>query len=160
MEIRKIIPVDKDEIWEIIHEVISSGDTYTFAPDSSEDEMLAFWYAEDKYSYVAVEDGKIVGTFFMKNNQPGLGSHVANAGYMVPSRAAGKGVGKAMCVFSLAEAKRLGFYAMQFNFVVKTNERAVRLWQKIGFQIVGEIPDAFNHKELGLTNAYIMYKKL
>ena len=96
----------------------------------------------------------------MKDNQPGLGSHVANAGYMTSPDAFGKGIGKAMALFSLEEAKNLGYRAMQFNLVIKTNERAVELWKKLGFAIIGEIPEAFNHKSLGLTNAYIMYRKL
>jgi len=160
IEIRRITPQDKEEIWKIIHEVISAGDTYVFAPDSTREEMLAFWYADDKYAYVAVDNDQVVGTFFMKNNQPGLGSHVANAGYMVPASAAGKGIGKSMCLFSMSEARRLGYHAMQFNIVVKSNQRAVQLWQKLGFEIVGEVPEAFNHRTLGLTGIYIMYQKL
>ena len=97
---------------------------------------------------------------FLKDNQPDLGSHIANAGYMTAPSAAGQGVGKAMGEFSLSEAKRLGYKAMQFNIVVKSNERAVRLWQHLGFKIIGEIPEAFQNKQGGLTNAYIMYQKL
>jgi ribosomal protein S18 acetylase RimI-like enzyme len=98
--------------------------------------------------------------FLIKDNQPGLGAHIANAAYMVSEKAEGKGIGKSMCLYSLDEAKRLGYLAMQFNIVIKSNERAVKLWQKLGFQIIGEIPEAFRHKQLGLTNAYIMYRKL
>src|SRR5205085_8048423 len=105
-------------------------------------------------------NGKIVGTFFLKANQPGLGSHVSNAGYMVAPEAKGMRVGRTMAEFSLDEARRLGFQSMQFNFVVKSNEIAVRLWQNLGFETIGEIPEAFQHKENGLTNALIMYRKL
>ena len=160
IEIRHAKFDDHDEIWNIIKEVISSGDTYVFAPDSSKEKMLSYWCAEDKYTYVASIDCVIVGTFFLKNNQPDLGSHIANAGYMTSSAAFGKGVGSEMGKFSIAEAKRLGYKAMQFNIVVKSNERAVSLWKKLGFEIIGEIPDAFNHLQNGLTNAYIMYRKL
>ena len=107
-----------------------------------------------------MDDGKIVGTFWIKANQPGLGSHVANAAYMVSPDAGGKGIGRQMAEFSLKEARRFGFTAMQFNFVVKGNAVAVKLWQSVGFEIIGEIPDAFDHHREGFTNAYIMYRKL
>lgn len=160
IEIRKPTEADEPQIWEIIKAVIASGDTYVFAPDSPKEKMLAFWRGADKQTYVAVSENRIVGTFFLKNNQPDLGAHVANAGYMVAPEAKGKRVGRLMAEFSLEEAKRLGYQAMQFNFVVKTNEVAVKLWQSLGFEIVGEIPEAFDHIENGLTNAYIMYRKL
>lgn len=175
IEIRKAAENDKDEVWEIIKEVIASGDTYTFAPDAPKAKMLAFWFGADKETYVAVETKEndsfishqssvipqnILGTFFIKANQPDLGAHIANAGYMVSSKAKGKGIGRKMAEFSFEEARKLGFTAMQYNFVVKSNEIAVRLWQKLGFEIIGEIPEAFQHKEKGLTNALIMYRKL
>lgn len=160
LEIRKAVPGDHDQIWNIIKEVISKGDTYVFEPGSSKETMLDFWCGDDRHTYVTTDNGEILGTFVIKDNQPGLGSHIANAGYMVAEKAAGKGIGKAMGEFSLAEAKRLGYIAMQFNIVVKSNTRAVELWQKLGFSIIGEIPDAFNHVQNGLTNAYIMYRKL
>jgi ribosomal protein S18 acetylase RimI-like enzyme len=122
--------------------------------------MLGYWFAEDKKTYVAILENKIVGTFFIKPNQPDLGSHICNAGFMVSSKAKGKRVGRRMAEFSLAEAKRSGYRAMQFNFVVKSNEVAVKLWLALGFEIIGEIPEAFQHKENGLTNALIMYRKL
>ncbi len=158
--IRKYTLSDKEQIREIIKSVISGGDSYVFAPDSSKEKMLEYWCGADKKTYVAVSDGKIVGSFYIKENQPDLGSHVANAGYIVLPEARGKSIGKKMAEFSLGEAKRLGFQAMQFNFVVKSNENAVKLWQHIGFEIIGEIPEAFRHIENGLTNAYIMYRKL
>ena len=160
IEIRKAKPEDNNLIWSIIKEVISKGDTYTFDPNSSKETMLSYWFGEDKHTYVATINEEILGTFVIKDNQPGLGAHIANASYMVSEKAFGKGIGKTMAEFSLEEAKRLGYKAMQFNIVIKSNIRAVRLWQKLGFTIIGEIPDAFNHKENGLTNAYIMYRKL
>jgi ribosomal protein S18 acetylase RimI-like enzyme len=169
LEIRKAGAADKPQIWEIIKAVLATGDTYVFYPDTPEEKMLAYWFAADKHTYVALWseestaselNGKIVGTFFLKDNQPDLGSHVANAGYMVSPEAKGKRVGRAMAEFSLEEARKSGYQAMQFNFVVKSNEVAVRLWQNLGFEIIGEIPEAFRHARDGLTNAYIMYRKL
>lgn len=160
IQIRKALPGDADSIWNIIHRVIQDGDTYAFDPATPKKDMLAYWCASDKHTYIAVINEEIKGTFMMKDNQPGLGSHIANAGYMTAPDAFGNGIGKAMALFSLEEAKRLGYSAMQFNLVIKTNERAVELWKKLGFTIIGEIPEAFNHKTKGLTNAYIMYRKL
>jgi ribosomal protein S18 acetylase RimI-like enzyme len=160
IEIRAAIESDKPAIWNIIKAVISTGDTYVFDPGTPEDEMLNYWFAPDKYVYVAEDDGEIVGTFWLKPNYPALGSHVCNAAYMVLPDASGKGIGRQMAEYSLDEARRLGFTAMQFNFVVKSNTAAVRLWQSIGMEIIGEIPDAFDHRKLGLTNAYVMYRKL
>ncbi len=160
LEIRKAKPEDHDQIWSIIREVISKGDSYAFDPNSSRETMLDYWCGQDRHTYVATDNGEVLGTFLIRDNQPGLGSHIANAGYMVSEKAFGKGIGKNMGEFSLIEAKRLGYKAMQFNIVIKSNVRAVHLWQKLGFKIIGEIPDAFNHKENGLTNAYIMHRKL
>jgi ribosomal protein S18 acetylase RimI-like enzyme len=158
--IREYNEADKEQIWEIIKPIIRKGDTYIFAPDSSREKMLDYWCGADKKTYVAVSDQKILGTFFIKENQPDLGSHICNAGYMVASDARGKGIGRRMAEFSLDEAKRSGFSAMQFNFVVKSNKKAIELWHKLGFEIIGEIPDAYNHLEKGLVNAYVMYRKL
>ncbi len=160
LKIRRAIEEDKTRVWEIIKKVISTGDTYVYKPDSPKEKMLDYWFAADKKTYVALYEDVIVGTFYLKDNQPDLGSHIANAGYMVAPEAMGKRVGRTMAEYSLHEAKRLGYKAMQFNFVVKSNEVAVKLWQSLGFEIIGEIPEAFNHPENGLTNAYIMYRKL
>ncbi len=160
IEIRKATEKDAPQIWEIIKAVISTGDTYVFSPESSKEKMLAFWCGADKRTYVAVSENRIVGTFFFKENQPDLGSHIANAGYMVAPEEKGKRIGRQMAEFSIEEAKRLGYRAMQFNFVVKTNESAVKLWRNLGFEIIGEIPEAFDHAENGLTNAFVMYRKL
>lgn len=159
-DIRKATADDQEAIWQIIKSVIATGDTYCFAPDSSREKMLNYWCSDDKHTYVAVVDGTVVGTFILKDNQIDLGSHVANASYMVSDAYEGQGIGKRLGEYSIQEAKRLGYRAMQFNIVIKSNERAVRLWQKLGFDIIGEIPDAFNHAQLGYTNAYIMYRKL
>jgi ribosomal protein S18 acetylase RimI-like enzyme len=160
MTIRLATPSDHETVWQIISIVISAGDTYVFAPDSSKEKMLSYWFSENKHTYVADVDGEVLGTFYLKANQPDLGSHIVNAGYMVSENARGKGLGQSMAEFSLVEARRLGFRGMQFNLVVKTNEKAIKLWLKLGFEIIGEIPDAYRHSELGYVNAYVMYQKL
>lgn len=168
-DVRTANESDRDGVWEIIGEVIAGGDTYVFDPGSSKDEMLEYWLASEKHVYVATEtkgsaggdeQETILGTFWLKPNQPGLGDHVCNAAYMVSPAAHGKGIGRKMAEFSLEEARRLGFTAMQFNFVVASNTAAVRLWQSIGMKIIGTIPNAFRHKTLGPTDAYIMYREL
>jgi len=159
--IRKYEEKDKEEIWEIIEYVISQGDSYTFALDTPREFALEDWCSPDKHTFVAVDENeKVVGTFYIKPNQIGLGAHIANGSYMVVPEARRKGIGRLMGEHSIEEAKKLGFHAMQFNFVVKSNEKAVNLWKSLGFEIIGEIPEAFRHRENGLTNAYIMYRKL
>lgn len=160
MTIRLATSTDHEAVWHIISNVISTGDTYVFASDSTKEKMLTYWFSADKKTYVAEENDEILGTFYLKENQIDLGSHIVNAGYMVSENARGKGLGKTMAEFSLIEAKRLGFRGMQFNLVVKTNEKAVKLWLKMGFSIIGEIPEAYKHSEFGYVNAYIMYQKL
>lgn len=160
IEIRKALPSDHDGIWSIIYEVISKGDTYVFLPGTPRQQMMDYWCGNDKNTYVTLIDNVIAGTFILKNNQPGLGSHIANGSYMASSKFSGQGVGIEMGRFSIEEAKRLDYKAIQFNIVIKSNERAVSLWKKLGFEIIGEIPEAFNHQQNGLTNAYIMYRKL
>ena len=158
--VRKYREEDKEQIWKIIEFVISKGDSYTYAPDTTREIALENWCSAEKHTFVAVEDDEILGTFYIKPNQIGLGSHIANGSYMVAPEARRKGIGRLMGEYSIEEAKNLGFHAMQFNFVVKSNEKAVKLWTSLGFKIIGEIPEAFRHLENGLTNAYIMYRKL
>jgi L-amino acid N-acyltransferase YncA len=160
IKIRQATEQDKPAIWQIIKAVIATGDTYVFDPATPEREMMEWWFSPEKHVYVAEQNGEVVGTYWIKPNQPGLGSHVCNAAYMVAPKATGKGIGMQMGEHSFDEARRLGFDSMQFNFVVKSNIAAVKLWQKIGMQIIGEIPDAFNHVRDGMTNALIMYRKL
>ena len=160
ISIRSARNTDVDAVWQIISEVIQKGDTYAFAPDSSKEKMICYWFGTEKYTYVADYQGEIVGTYVLQANQPGLGSHIANGAYMVNPQHHGLGIGTAMGEHSLEEARRLGFEAIQFNMVIKSNEAAVHLWQKLGFSIIGEIPNAFQHQQLGLVNAYIMYRAL
>jgi len=158
--VRPATPADGEAIWQIFREVIAPGDAFVFAPDTPRAEALAYWFRPENHAYVAEHDGRIVGSYIVKPNQPGLGAHIANAAYMVSPSARGLGVGKRMGEHSLVEARRLGFNAMQFNIVVSTNEPAVRLWQRLGFRIVGTLPGAFKHAERGLVDAYIMFRTL
>ena len=140
--------------------MVSAGETYAYPPDTTREEALALWFPAGGRTYVAERDGAVVGTYVMKANQPGQGSHTANCGYMVVPAATGRGIAQAMCEHSLALARERGFLAMQFNFVVSTNERAVRLWQHFGFQIVGRLPKAFRHPSAGFVDALVMYRRL
>jgi L-amino acid N-acyltransferase YncA len=158
--IRKAQESDFDSIWEIFHQIVAQGDTYPYDPDTTKDQAYFIWMSKDVTTYVACMDEVVVGTYILKSNQPGLGSHVANAGYMVKSDYVRKGIGKAMCEHSLMEARKAGFLAMQFNFVVSTNARAIALWKKMGFSIVGTLPKVFQYKRLGLVDAYVMHRFL
>ena len=158
--IRPATADDRDSIWSIFEAVIRPGDTYVFDPDLSRDEALAYWFQPGSHTYVFERDGVTIGTYVLKPNQPALGSHVANAGFMVSADARGRGVGRMMGVHCLSEARRLGYRAMQFNFVVSTNEPAVHLWKSLGFHIVGTLPGAFRHAARGYVDAYVMYQRL
>jgi len=160
MEIRAATEADRDAIWNIFHEIVAAGDIYAFDPRMSREDALAYWFRPDTHTYVAEKDGGVVATYILRPNQPGPGSHVANAAFMVASDAQGSGVGRRMAEHCLSEAHRLGFRAMQFNFVVSTNESAIRLWQKLGFEIVGTLPGAFRHPQKGYVDVYVMFRSL
>ena len=160
MEIRRAELSDWDAIWEIWHAVVADGTTYVYAPETSKEEAFALWMTAPAVPYVAVEGRQVVGSYLIKPNQPGLGSHVANAGFMVAEGHSGKGIGQTMGLYALEEARRAGFLAMQFNFVVSTNTRAVALWQSLGFSIVGTVPQAYRHRTLGFVDIVIMHRFL
>ena len=160
MQIRPALNTDHDAIWNIFHEIIAAGDTYAFNPQMPREEALAYWFRADTHTYVAEEDGGIVGTYTLRPNQSGPGSHVANAAFMVARDAEGAGVGRRMAEHCLSEARRIGFRAMQFNFVISTNTRAIHLWDQLGFKIVGTLPGAFRHPEKGYVDVYVMYRSL
>jgi L-amino acid N-acyltransferase YncA len=147
-----------DQIWPIVHEVFENGDTYAYPPGTTKAEAYKIWMKSPSATYIAIQDGKVLGTYYIKPNQPALGSHVCNAGYMVSSKARGQGIGRALCSHSLQEAVKLGFKAMQYNLVVVTNQYAIKLWIDMGFEIIGTLPRAFKHKEMGLVDAHIMYQ--
>lgn len=159
--IRRYQESDWPALWPILHTTFKAGDTYAFSPESTEAEIHQAWVELPAATYVAcAPDGQVVGTYFIKANQTGLGSHVCNCGYVVAPEAQGQGIASAMCEHSQLEAVGMGFRAMQFNLVVSTNERAVRLWQQLGFAVVGTLPRAFRHQRFGFVDALVMYKEL
>ena len=151
---------DKDSIWAILEPMIRRGETYPLPRDMNKSQALEFWFASGHETFVWQDGGAILGTYFLRANQRGGGSHVANCGYVTATGAEGRGIARAMCQHSLQRARERGFRAMQFNFVVNTNERAVRLWQSLGFEVVGRLPGAFHHPERGFVDALVMYQKL
>src|SRR5215472_934489 len=160
MQVRAAETSDDGAIWRIIGATIRAGETYTLPRDMSRADALAYWRSPAHEVFVAEQDGEVKGTYYMRPNQQGGGAHVANCGYMTATEASGRGVARAMCAHSLAHARARGFRAMQFNFVVASNERAVALWQSFGFEIVGRVPKAFAHPRLGLVDALVMYRLL
>jgi GNAT superfamily N-acetyltransferase len=158
--IRPAADTDSAAIWHVIEPTIRAGETWTLPPDLSEADALGYWFSPAHEVFVAVSENEIVGSYYLRPNQSGNGSHVANCGYMTAPCATGRGVARAMCTHSIDRARSRGFLAMQFNFVVSTNERAVRLWQHMGFAIIGRIPAAFCHPTAGLVEAYVMHRML
>ena len=160
MTIRPARTADHNAMCDIFQAVVATATTYAFAPDTGRDEGLAYFVGPGIASWVAEDEGRVVGMYKLVSNRPGLGAHVANASFMVDPHHVGRGVGTVMGRHCLREARRAGFLSIQFNFVVSTNTSAVTLWQKLGFQIVGTLPKAFNHRERGLVDAYVMYRFL
>lgn len=158
--LRKFAPADWPAVWGMLEPVFRLGETYVFPPDISEADARIAWIDTPAETFVAEVDGQIVGTYYLKPNQPGAGSHVANCGYIVSSAARGKGVATAMCEHSLQTARDRGFLAMQFNSVVSTNTGAIRLWKKHGFDVIGVIPAGFRHPQQGLVDVCIMHRSL
>ncbi len=159
--IRKYEEPDWPAVWSILEATIRTGDTYPFAPESTEAEIYKAWVEAPAATFVAcAPDGTILGSYYIKPNQPGLGGHVSNCGYVVSPQARGQGIATQMCEHSQSEALAMGFRAMQFNFVVSTNERAVRLWTRLGFATIGRLPGAFRHSSLGYVDALVMFKQL
>jgi L-amino acid N-acyltransferase YncA len=158
LNIRPATDSDRDAIWKIFHEVVAAGDTYPIDPDMSREDAFAYWFQAGAHAFVAEQDREIVGIYTLHPNQAGGGAHVANAAFMVPAIARGQGIGRAMGEHCLKETRRLGFRALQFNFVVSTNESAVKLWQKLGMKIVGTLPGAFRHPEKGYVDVYVMFQ--
>ena len=159
--VRRYQDSDWPNVWPLLQATFEAGDTYAYSPQSTEAEIHKAWVELPTATYVALNaQGLLLGTYFIKPNQPGLGAHVCNCGYVVSPAAQGQGVASAMCTHSQAEAVALGFLAMQFNLVAASNERAVRLWQRLGFAVVGTLPRAFRHQRLGLVDALVMFKTL
>jgi L-amino acid N-acyltransferase YncA len=161
MLIRPYLDQDWYQVWAIIKPVFRAGETYAFSPNITEREARHVWIEIPEITFVAVrKDDVIVGTYYLKPNQPTLGAHVCNCGYIVTETARGQGIASAMCEHSQREAVMRGYRAMQYNLVVSTNEDAVHLWKKLGFEIVGNLPKAFRHSRLGFVDAFVMYKQL
>jgi ribosomal protein S18 acetylase RimI-like enzyme len=158
--IRLALELDRDSIWEIFRPIAARGDTYTFDPNISKEEALGYWLSPSNEAFVAIKNGQIVGTYILRANQPALGSHVANAAFMVRTDARQHGIGKIMGEHAIEMARRRGFRAMQFNFVVSTNKKAVALWERLGFAVVGRLPGAFRHPEEGFVDALVMHRSL
>ncbi len=151
---------DHDAIWSILEPTIRGGETYTLPRDLSREQALDYWFAGGHEVFVAALEGEVAGTYYLRANQQGGGAHVANCGYVTAGRASGRGLARAMCAHSLETARARGFRAMQFNFVVSTNHRAIRIWQSFGFEVVGRLPGAFQHPSEGYVDALVMFRIL
>jgi len=162
VRIRRYAAGDWDAVWTILEPVFRAGETYAFSRDITAADAQAAWTSAPKQVFVAVEEptGQLLGTYYLRPNFEGAASHICNCGYVVSETARGRGVAARMCEHSQAEAIARGYRAMQFNLVVSTNQSAVHLWNKMGFAIIGTVPEAFQHPRLGLVDAHIMYKRL
>jgi len=160
MLIRPALPSDASNIWQVLEPSIRAAETQALPQDMTRADALAYWLAPSNEVFVAEQEGTVVGSYFLRANQAGGGDHVANCAYMVSPQATGRGIAQAMCEHSLKRARERGFLAMQFNFVVSSNERAVKLWDRAGFQVVGRLPKAFRHPSLGLVDVLVMHRPL
>jgi ribosomal protein S18 acetylase RimI-like enzyme len=160
LRIREIAPIEFTLVWPIFQAVVAGGDAFVQTPETTFEEARQLWTAAPTRAFVAERDRVVVGSYMLRPNQPGLGDHVANAGYVVSPEARNQGIARALCEHSLAAAKAAGFTAMQFNFVVASNASAVHLWTSCGFETVGRLPGAFRHARLGPVDALIMYRRL
>jgi ribosomal protein S18 acetylase RimI-like enzyme len=160
MKIRPAMPHDADAIWAILEPVLRAGETYALPRDMTRADAVAYWTGPDRETFVAEDDGRVVGTYYIRPNQQGGGEHVCNCGYVTDTAMAGRGVARAMCAHSLDHARVRGYRAMQFNFVISTNERAVRLWEEFGFSTLARLPGAFAHPRHGFVDALLMFRTL
>jgi L-amino acid N-acyltransferase YncA len=160
LQLRAAGPGDDEAIWAMLAPVLAAGETYALPRDMSREAALAYWLAPEKTVFVAESEGRVCGTYYLRANQSGGGAHVANCGYVTAGWAQGRGVARAMCAHSLEAARAAGFRAMQFNLVVSSNTRAVRLWAEMGFEVVGTLPGTFAHPSLGDVDAYVMWMRL
>ena len=160
MYIRKALETDFPNMLPIFHEIIQGGDTYDFEETASEKDAFEYWFGKGVTSFVMEDEGKILGFYKIIQNHRGWGSHVANASFMVASHARGKGIGRKMGEDCIRLAREMGFRAIQFNFVISTNEPAMKLWKSLGFKELCRLPGAFNHKKLGYVDAVIFFMEL
>jgi len=165
-EVRDATPDDWPGIWRALERVFRAGETYTYPRDISEADARAAWLgAPGARVLVAVpvaDDavGAVLGTAKYLPNHPGAGAHVANASFVVGPDGVGRGVGRTLARAVLDGARADGYRAMQFNAVVETNERAVRLWESLGFTILTTVPEAFDHPVHGLVGLHVMHRTL
>ncbi|MCA0996036.1 GNAT family N-acetyltransferase [Alloyangia pacifica] len=160
VELRAYAPEDAEGLWQMLEPVFRAGDTYAIDADISREAAIAYWTGPERRVFVVSDGARLLGTYYIVRNQKGGGSHVCNCGYVTAAEARGKGIARRMLAHSLKIALQLGFRAMQFNFVVSTNRRAVETWQRAGFDIVGRLPGAFHHPAEGDVDALVMYKTL
>jgi ribosomal protein S18 acetylase RimI-like enzyme len=160
MNIRLANRHDFNDIWPFFKAIASAGETYAYDTEVTKKDAEVIWLEQPVKTFVVEENNQILGSYFIKTNQPGPGKHVCNCGYMVSENARGKGVATLMCNHSQEQAKLMGYTAMQFNFVAASNEVAIKLWKKCGFAEVGCLPNAFNHPRLGMVDALVMFKSL
>ena len=160
MLIRAATKTDANATWAVIEPIIRAGETYALPRDMTRDGALAYWMGPDRSTFVAVDGKRILGTYYLRENHAGGGNHIANCGYITALEARGRGVARQMCEHSLKYARSRGFKGMQFNFVVSTNEPAIRLWTSLGFEVAGRLPLAFRHPSLGYVDALVMFRAL
>lgn len=161
MLIREYTDADWREVWSIFKEVVGARDTYVYDPGWSSEKARSVWVEPPPgHTVVACEDARILATAKIGPNKAGPGSHVATASFMVASEARGRGVGRALGEYAINWAREQGYASMQFNAVVESNLAAVKLWQALGFEIIGTVPQAFEHATLGRVGLHIMYRKL
>jgi len=160
MLIRRATSADENAIWALLEPVFAAGQTYAVPRDITRDAALDLWCTAPAATFVAEQDGAVLGTFYIKTNAQGGGAHVCNCGYVTDAQAQGRGIARAMCIQSQVEAAALGYKAMQFNLVLSSNTGAVALWHKLGFETIGVLPRAFDHPQLGYVHAHVMYKEL
>jgi GNAT superfamily N-acetyltransferase len=158
--IREATEADWPTVWKMFREVAAAGDVFAYDESTTEETARKLWFGPPSVGFVAEHNGQLIGSYFVRPNQPGRGSHVANGGYMVFPEGRGQGVASAMCEHSIAVARKLGFKAMQFNFVVASNTAAIRVWEKHGFSIIGRQPRAFRHESLGFVDALVMFREV
>lgn len=160
LTLREATDADWPAIWALFHAVAVAGDAFAYDETTPESVARKLWFEPPAHAVVAEAAGRVVGTYYVRPNQPGRGDHVANAGYITAADARGQGVASALCQHSLETARRLGFAAIQFNFVVATNAAAIRVWERHGFAVVGRLPGAFRHVTLGLVDALVFFRAL
>lgn len=160
MQIREAGESDFERIWPIFKSIVSQGDTYAYDINTTKQDGFKAWMTYPLKTYIVEDDGEVLGTYYIVTNHNGPGAHVCNCGYMVSSKARGRGLATSMCEHSQQVAKALGYKAMQFNFVASSNLGAIRLWEKLGFNKVGTLPGAFAHPTKGFIDAFVMYKWL